>query len=406
MILSFLIPLPMSDFPGVPILDLSRNHQPIQAELENVFQRVLTSGQFILGPEVTAFEKECADYLGAKHVLGVSSGTDALTLAMMALGIGPGDEVIVPSYTFFATAGCVSRLGAVPVFADSTFCCYNISPAEIEKKITPKTKAIMPVHLFGQSADLAPIQKLAEKHGLFLIEDAAQAIGAKYQGRPVGTFGHFGCFSFFPTKNLGAFGDAGLLTTNDDKLAAEAKLLRTHGDAGTYLHEKIGANFRIDALQAALLRVKLRHLDASAAGRQKNARLYLDKFKKSGQAGFPVKACACQDDSFRLPENPPPILLPFACQSDHVYNQFVVLFTQPGARDRVQKHLQSMKIGARIYYPVPLHAQPCFASLPTHQTDFPFSDYAAGHSLALPIFPELREDEIDQVVKEVIVALS
>lgn len=395
----------MSDSPGVPILDLGRNHQPIQAELEAAFHRVLTGGQFILGPEVTAFEKECADYLGVKHALGVSSGTDALTLAMMALGIGPGDEVIVPSYTFFATAGCVSRLGAVPVFADSTFCCYNISPAEIEKKVTAKTKAIMPVHLFGQSADLDPIRKLAEEKGLFLIEDAAQAIGAKYRGRHVGTFGHFGCFSFFPTKNLGALGDAGLITTNDDRLAAEARLLRTHGDAGTYFHEKIGANFRIDALQAALLRVKLRHLDASAAGRQKNARIYLEKFQRSGQAGFPVEACACRDDSFRLPGNPPPILLPFSCQPDHVYNQFVVLFTQAGARDRVQKHLHSKKIGARIYYPVPLHAQPCFAPLTGRRDAFPFSDYAAGHSLALPIFPELLEDEIDLVANEIIAAL-
>jgi len=396
----------MSASPSVPILDLSRHHQFIQAELEAVFQRVLTSGQFILGPEVAAFEKECAEYLGAKHALGVSSGTDALLLAMMALGIGPGDEVIVPSYTFFATAGCVSRLGAIPIFTDSSLCCFNISVAKIEKKITRKTKAIMPVHLFGQSADLDPIQELAKKHGLFLIEDAAQAIGAKYKGRSVGTFGEFGCFSFFPTKNLGALGDAGLITTNDDALAAEARLLRNHGDSGTYLHEKVGANFRIDALQAALLRVKLRHLDCATAGRQRNAGLYLEKFLQSGQASFPVEACVCSAEKFISPSGPAPILLPFACQPDHVYNQFVLLFTQEGVRDRVLSHLHSQNIGARVYYPLPLHAQACFASLPSRTGDFPFCNYASTHSLALPIFPELREEEIELVARQVLLALK
>lgn len=390
----------------VPLLDLNRNHAPLRAELEAAFAKALDTSGFILGPAVDSFEKDCAAFLGVKHAIGVSSGTDALLLALMALDIGPGHEVICPSYTFFATAGSIARTGAMPVFVDSTPCCFNISPAGIAKAITPRTKAIMPVHLYGQSADMDPILEIARAHGIPVIEDTAQALGASYKGNAAGTLGDFGCYSFFPTKNLGAFGDAGLLTTNNDALAARARLLRTHGDSGNYTHELVGGNFRIDALQAGLLQVKLRHFPAMLEGRKRVARRYLAGFEASGKAGYPVTACTCRDAAPAIPAPSHPILLPFACDPSTTYNPFTLLFTGDGVRDRVSDHLNKKKnIGARIYYPRPLHRQPCFAAAEANDADFPFSNYASLHSLSLPIFPEMTDEETDYVVASVLEAV-
>lgn len=385
----------------VPLFSLTDQHAALREELRATFDRVLDSGRYILGPEVDSLEAECAAYLGCKHAIAVSSGTDALVLALMALGIGPGDEVLVPSFTFFASAGSVARLGATPVFVDSCPRCFNIDPADAARRITPRTKAIMPVHLFGQAADMDALQALARQHNLSIIEDAAQAFGASYRQHKLGTLGHFGCFSFFPTKNLGALGDAGLLTTNDSALAHRARILRVHGMEPKYHHHLIGANFRIDALQAALLRVKLPHLDSWAAARQRNAQLYHQHLTPALPQPTPPTCsptCACRDP---LPS--PAILLPQPLPNrDHIWNQFTIRVTPQGQRDSLKAHLDRLHIGSEIYYPIPLHKQPCFAPLHPHSAPpLPNATLLSQQVLSLPIFPELSPTQIEEVANAV-----
>jgi dTDP-4-amino-4,6-dideoxygalactose transaminase len=378
----------------VPFLDLRRETGSLDAELQDAFARVLGSGRYILGPEVEALEAQCAQLLGVKHALGVSSGTDALLLALMTLGIGAGDEVICPTYTFFATAGVVWRTGARPVFVDVLPCCYNLDPSGVAARVTPRTRAIIPVHLFGQCAHMDPILQLASSRGIAIVEDAAQAIGASTGGRRAGTMGRLGCFSFFPSKNVGALGDAGLLVTDDDALAAKARVLRTHGAEPKYHHALVGGNFRMDALQAALLRVKLTRLDASTARRQANARLYRQLFEARGL------------DGTRL-------ILPAECQETHVYHQYVVRVPDPpgrhgtgSTRDGLRTLLAERRVGTEVYYPVPMHLQPCFSALGGRAGDLPQAEGAAVETLALPIFPELTHDEIEYVTHGVAAMLG
>ncbi len=305
--------------------------------------------------------------------------------------------MICPSYTFFATAGSVWRLGAKPVFVDSTPCCYNLDPAQVAAKITAKTKAIMPVHLFGQPAEMEPLLALSATHGVPIIEDAAQAIGARYRGKPLGTLGEIGCYSFFPTKNLGALGDGGLVVSRDPALAARMRMLRVHGMRVKYYHEEVGGNFRIDSLQAAFLRVKLPHLEKAHEGRRRHAARYQRLFMESGLAAFPVKACVCNSAPAQTQSIPAPLLLPFACDPSHIYNQYVVRLPGKGRRDALRARFQERKIGTEIYYPVPLHLQQCFRALGYQEGDLPWSETFAAETLALPVFPELREEEIDEV---------
>jgi dTDP-4-amino-4,6-dideoxygalactose transaminase len=381
----------MSDIKKVPLLDLRRD-AGLDPELEEAFRRVLRSGHYILGPEVDALEAECARYLGVKHALGVSSGTDALLLALMALDVGTGDEVICPTFTFFATAGTVWRTGARPVFVDIDPVSYNCDPRAIAAKVTPRTKAIIPVHLFGQAAEMDPILEIGRERGIPVIEDAAQALGSDYKGKRVGGLGAFGCFSFFPSKNLGAFGDAGLVTTNDDALAERATIMRAHGGKPKYYHQVVGGNFRIDALQAALIRVKLGHLDAYTAARQRNAALYEKLLLESGHA---VLGQAGRSGTR------PAIQLPVVSQSRHIFNQYVLRIPGAGARDNLRKFLAERGVGTEVYYPVPMHEQRCFASLGHKVGDFTASEAAARETVAVPIFPELTEPEIRYVVDQI-----
>ena len=377
--------------PEVPLLDLRREPE-LDAALEDAFRRVLRSGRYILGPEVEALEAECASYLGVAHAVGVSSGTDALLLSLMALGVGAGDEVVCPTYTFFATAGAIWRVGARPIFVDIDPVTYNCDVSALAARITPRTRAIVAVHLFGQAADLDPILALGAAHGLPVVEDAAQALGSEYRGRRVGGHGAFGCFSFFPSKNLGALGDAGLVTTNDASLAERARVLRAHGGKPRYHHQEVGGNFRIDALQAALLRVKLPRLDGYTAARQRNAALYDALFLESG-----VAARGAGERS---------LLLPAVVTSRHIFNQYVVRLPGDGQRDRLRGFLEARGIGTEVYYPVPMHEQACFAALGHVRGDFPHAEAAARQTLALPVFPGLREDEIRQVVGAILAFLT
>jgi len=367
----------------VPLFDTKIQNNALSADLQAAFARVLASGQFILGPEVQGFERQCAEYLGVKHALGISSGTDAILLALMALGIGPGDEVICPSFTFFATAGCVARTGATPVLCDVRADTFNLDVADAARRVTPRTKAIIPVHLYGQAAEMEALNALARQHGFKVIEDACQAVGATQGGRSVGGLGDFGTFSFFPTKNLGAFGDAGLLTTNDDALAQRATLLRNHGAHPKYYHQFVGGNFRLDALQAALLAVKLPQLDGYTQRRTANAARY--RAQLNGLPGVGTR-----------------LILP-ASQSGngHAWNQFTVRLPGAGRRDALRDWLAARQIGTEIYYPVPLHAQACFAALRQTDTDLPVSARLAGEVLSLPIFPELTAAQQDEVVAAV-----
>lgn len=362
----------------VPLLDLKAQYAAIRDELHQAMDRVIESQYFILGPEVKSLEDEVASYSHARFGIGVSSGTDALLVAMMALDIGQDDEVITTPYTFFATAGCISRLGAKPVFVDIKPDTYNIDPAQIEAAITSRTKAIMPVHLFGQMADMDAIMAVAEKHDLYVIEDAAQAIGSEYKGRRAGSIGHFGCFSFFPSKNLGGFGDGGLVTANDPDLADRARLLRGHGAQPKYYHREVGGNFRLDALQAAVLRVKLQYLDKWTRARQENAKRYRQLFEEAWltDIGLPVEAEVRR----------------------HIYNQFVIRVPR---RDELMEYLGSRQIGVEVYYPVPMHLQQCFADLGYGEGDFPQSEQAANQTLALPIYPELTEEMQQSVVRAI-----
>ena len=364
----------------VPMLDVNRQNAPLLEEIEGAMVEVARSGAFVHGPDCRKFEAAMADYCGTQHAVGCASGSDALLLALMVLGIEPGDEVIIPSFTFFATAGAVSRLGAKPVFADILPDTFNLDPTDVARKITPATKAIMPVHLFGQCTEMVTLREIARAAGeIPIVEDAAQAIGAEYQGRRAGSLGTLGCFSFYPTKNLGGFGDGGMLTTDDESLAAKLRQLRDHGQHPRYHHAMIGVNSRLDTLQAAVLNVKLNHLDSWSAGRQHNAARYASEFDRLGlgeQLGAPVVADECNS----------------------VWNQYTVRLPAD-RRDAFQKHLAEQKIGAAIYYPIPLHLQECFADLGYEQGSLPVTEQAAKEVLSLPIFAELATEEQDRVIQ-------
>lgn len=375
---------------NIPLLDVCRQNLPVETALEAAFRRVLRSGQFILGKEVEEFEQTAAAAARARFAVGASSGTDAILMALMALGIGPGDEVICPAFTFFATAGCVARVGARPVFADSCPACFNIEAGGIERLITPRTRAIIPVHLFGQPAELDPILALARRTGVAVIEDAAQAFGAEYHGRPVGARGEFGIVSFFPSKNLGALGDAGLLLTNDAALAEKARQLRNHGMHPKYFHAMIGGNFRLDALQAAFLNVKAPHLAEYTRKRQEHASLYNGAFTRlrGGEAVDIV----------------PPEIHP---DRTHISNQYT-LRVRPGKRwagagnprDALKRFLQERGVASEVYYPVPLHRQECFAAFGPYPPLL-VAEALAAEALSLPVFPELAPEEQAAVIEAV-----
>ena len=367
--------------PSVPALDLKAQYQSIRHEIDDAVRRVIENQAFVLGPEVAGFEAEAGAYCEAKHAVGCASGSDALLLPLIALGIGPGDEVITTPYSFFATGGAVWRTGARPVFVDIDPTTYNIDPARIAAAITPRTRAIIPVHLYGQSADMDPINLLAAKHDLAVIEDAAQAIGAGYKGRRAGTLGTAAAFSFYPSKNLGGFGDAGMVTTEDSTLAHRIARLRVHGMEPKYHHHEVGFNSRIDALQAAVLRVKLRHLDKWTEARRAVADRYRLLFADSGI-----------DDRATVPSERPGYY--------HVFNQYVIR-VDPAERDAIRAHLASRKVGSEIYYPVPLHLQPCFSELGHGPGDFPESEAAAAGTIALPMYPELNDEALVHVVGSV-----
>jgi dTDP-4-amino-4,6-dideoxygalactose transaminase len=363
----------------VPLLDLTAQYARLRAEVREAIDGVCESQQFILGPEVTKLEEAIAAFCGARFAIGVSSGTDALLAALMAIGTGPGDEVITTPYSFFATAGVIVRIGARPVFVDIDPETFTLDAEAVSERITSRTKAIIPVHLFGQyAAAMEPILRAATEHGIYVIEDAAQAIGARdEQNRSAGTRGHMGCFSFFPSKNLGAFGDAGMVVTNDQALADKLRVLRVHGSNPKYYHQVVGGNFRLDALQAAVLRVKLPYLSAWNEARRMNASRYRLLFAEMGLLEW-----------ISLPGDTP----------GHIYHQFVIRCPD---RDHLRTFLWEKGIESEIYYPLPLHLQECFQDLGYHRGDFPHAEAAARESLALPIYPELTEDQQRQVVDQI-----
>ena len=361
---------------GFDFLDLKAQFAAIREEVMQAISGVMESQLFILGKEVRAFEEETAALLGAKHAIACASGSDALMLALMALGIGPGDEVITAPFTFVATGGAIARAGATPVFVDIDPVTFNIDPAKAAEALTSRTRAIMPVHLFGLSADLEPLVKVAKERNVAIIEDAAQAIGARYHGKAVGTIGEFGCFSFFPSKNLGGAGDGGLVTTEDAALAERLQLLRVHGSRKKYHHEILGVNSRLDALQAAILRVKLRHLEAWSQGRQSRAARYGEIFAQANLL-----------QHVTLPQAPEDYY--------HVYNQYTI---RCGRRDELRQHLQQRAIPTEIYYPVSLHLQPAFSYLNYREGQLPVSEAASREVLSLPVFPELSDAQQDSVV--------
>jgi dTDP-4-amino-4,6-dideoxygalactose transaminase len=372
----------------VPLLDLKAQYATIRAEVQAAMDRVIESQHFILGPEVEALEREIASYCRTRFAIGVSSGTDAILIALMALGVRPGDEVITSPQTFVATVTSIARVGARAVFVDIEPHTFNIDASKLERAITPKTKAIIPVHLFGQMADMNAVQAIADKHGIPVIEDAAQAIGSERDGRRAGSVGALGCLSFFPSKNLGAFGDAGMVVSNDESLATRVRLLRNQGQQPKYFAKEVGGNFRLDALQAAVLRAKLTHLDAWTAARQRNAGTYRRLF---ASAGFDLTGTALRSDT--------PLVLPHeAPGTRHIYNQFVIRSTD---RDGLHAHLAAVGIGSEVYYPQPMHLQACFASWQYRAGDFPEAELAAADSLAIPIYPELTTAMQEAVVSEV-----
>jgi dTDP-4-amino-4,6-dideoxygalactose transaminase len=372
---------------GVPLLDLKAHHEPLQKQILDAVEQVFKSQAFILGSEVGKLEERVAAYCQAKYGIGVTSGTDALLIALMALGVGPGDEVITSPYSFFATAGVVARLGAKPVLVDIDPKTFNIDPAKISQAITPKSKAIIPVHLYGQCADMAPIMEVAKRHHLGVIEDAAQAIGSEYRdGRRACSMGTVGCLSFFPSKNLGCLGDGGMVVTNDPDLAERIRILRVHGSQPKYYHKLIGGNFRLDTIQAAVLNVKLNYLDGWTKRRQENAARYETLFQQSGLV---------QNSKVRLPE---PVYRNSGAKHYHIYNQFVLRVER---RDDLIAHLKQKGIGAEIYYPVPFHLQECFGYLGHKAGDFPESERAANETIAIPIYPELTMAQQTEVVDAV-----
>ena len=388
----------------VPLLDVNAQNHPLESELQAAFTQVLKHGRFIMGPEMETFEKEIATMTGAKHALSVSSGTDALLLALMALNIQPGDEVLCPAFTFFATAGAVSRLGAVPVFTDICPICFNLDVNDARMKITAKTKAIIPVHLFGQCADMDPILALAAEHGLKVVEDAAQSIGAAYKGRQSGTMGHFGTYSFFPSKNLGGFGDGGMLVTNDDELAEFARVLRVHGSKPKYYHHYVGGNFRMDTLQCALLSVKVKRYAQYTAERQRNAAHYTEALSKlTGIVLADPAHCKCASaQNEALAAQGTKVVLPVGySHNSHIWNQFT-LRVLGGKRDSLRDHLVAKKIGCDIYYPVTLDQQQCFANLPaTSRSGCEVAHQLAGEVLSIPIYGELSEAQRKEVIASI-----
>ena len=369
---------PADDIP-VPMLEVDRQNGPLRVEIDAAIAEVIDSGAFVQGPACRELEQAMAEYCGTRHAIGCASGSDALLLSLMALGVGPSDEVVLPSFTFFATAGAVWRLGAKPVFADILPDTMNIDPADVARKITPATKAIIPVHLFGQAADMTGLAAVASQ--LPIVEDAAQAIGAKYQERRVGSLGTTGCFSYYPTKNLGGFGDGGMITTNDEQLADKLRILRDHGQQPRYCHSLVGVNSRLDTLQAAVLNVKLQHLQRWAVDRQRNATRYRDEFARLGldhEIGIPQVAVGC----------------------DSVWNQYTIRIPD-GRRDELQQFLAARKIGSAIYYPVPLHLQECFAELGYQPGSLPATEQAAAEVLSLPIYAELTMRGQDSTIQAI-----
>jgi len=362
---------------NVPLLDLKAQYQAIKTDVLAVMEAVCEEQGFVLGPRLAAFEQATAQYVGSRHAIGCASGSDALLLALMAFGVKPGDEVITVPFTFFATAGAISRLGAKPVFVDIESDSFNIDPQQVERAVTPRTKALIPVHLFGQCADMAALNAIARRRGLHVIEDACQAIGAAQNGRRAGRLGDVGCFSFFPTKNLGGFGDGGLMTTDDDRLADALAMLRVHGSRVRYLHEAVGINSRLDALQAAVLHVKLTYLDQWTEGRRRNAERYGRLF-----------ADAQLLDRVLLPVTKP--------GNFHVYNQYTVRVRH---RDELRNFLKEKGVGTEVYYPLPMHLQNCYHDLGYHKGSFPVSERAAEEVLSLPIFAELTDNQQAYVVQ-------
>ena len=370
----------------VPLLDLKEQYKTIKKEVLEAAEEVFESQYFILGPKVSSLEKEIADYCISKHAVGVSSGTDALLISLMAMGIGYQDTVITTPYTFFATAGSIARTGARPIFVDIDPDTYNFSPECLESAIDSmsrteleRLKAVIPVHLYGQCADMAPILEICEKYKLAVIEDAAQAIGAEYRGQRAGSMGDFGCFSFFPSKNLGAFGDGGMVTTNSDDFYDKLCTLRAHGSRPKYYHKLIGGNFRLDAFQAAVVSIKLKYLDQWTKARQKNAQNYRSLFKYADLEDM--------------------VQLPFEKENRHIYNQFVIRVKE--RRDDLRGFLNDAGIGTEVYYPFPMHLQACFSDLSYKKGDFPAAEHAALHTVALPIYPELSDAQIEYVVEKI-----
>lgn len=358
------------------MLDLKAQYATIKEEINAAVLEVLESQHFVLGPKVEQCERAIADYVQCRHGIGVSSGSDALLMCLMAEDIGAGDEVITTPYTFFATAGAIARVGATPVFVDIDPNTYNIDPAKIEEKITERTKAIVPVHLFGHCADMDPILELAERHGLIVIEDAAQAIGAEYKGRRAGSIGTYGCFSFFPSKNLGCAGDGGMVTTKHQDRADRLRVLRAHGSRPKYYHHVIGGNFRLDAIQAAIVLVKLKYLDEWTIARQSNADRYRQLFAENALSDTIILRQALPEDR-------------------HIYNQFVIRVRE---RDALREHLFQDGVAGEIYYPVPMHRQECFSSLGYVSGDFPESELASRETMALPVYPDMSDEQLQYVV--------
>lgn len=370
----------------VPFIDLVAQYQTIRSEIRDAVDNCFENQHFVLGEEVTKLEEEIAEYCDSRFAIGCASGTDALILALLALGVGPGDEVITSPFTFFASASSIHRVGARPVLVDIDPVSFNIDPDAVERAITPRTKAIMPVHIFGQCAEMDPLWRLSTRHHVPIVEDAAQAIGAEYQGRRAGVLGTIGCFSFFPTKNLGGAGDGGIMTTDDPEIAARLRRLRVHGDKGGYNHVEVGYNSRLDALQAAVLRVKLRHLDSWTAARNQNASRYIDMLSNAG--GLPdVVTPAIQRDR------------------RHVFNQFTTRILD-GKRDLVAERLKSQQIGCAVYYPIPLHLQECFRYLGYKEGDLPIAEQASQEVLSLPIYSELPAEHLERVVTGIYAAVG
>ncbi|MGB7063196.1 MAG: DegT/DnrJ/EryC1/StrS family aminotransferase [Candidatus Zixiibacteriota bacterium] len=360
---------------NVPFLDLKRQYASIKEELDQAVFSVLSHTRFILGPDVKDFEDKVADYCGTKFAVGVASGTDALLLSLRACGVGPGDEVITTGFSFFATAGVITRLGAIPVYVDIDPDNYNIAPDRIEEKITPKTEAIMPVHLFGQCADMDPIMEIAKKHNLKVVEDAAQAIGSEYKGKKAGSLSDFGCFSFFPSKNLGGAGDGGMVVTNDPEMADLVRILRVHGSKPKYYHSIVGYNSRLDTLQAAILSVKLKYLDAWTKKRREHADVYNAAFKD-------LDIITPKEEDFNF----------------HIYNQYTIAVKN---RDRLREILKGNEIGHDVYYPVPLHLQECYKSLGYEEGDLPVTEEKAREVVSIPVYPELTEKEQNFVIETI-----